>query len=340
MKKSILIMSAVFLSIGGYAQNTVTSLSVNDILVVKNPNGMSEKRVSILNFDNVVGNKTYTVTGTELHKVTSTYTVNSTGITLDGPVASTGTVTIPNGAVATPALTFTSDLDCGLYRIGANNVGVAVNAAKVLDVATTGLGVTGTLTASGLLSPAAAINNSAGTVGAPSYSYTGQTNMGRYKISSTQEGQSISGSLVGGWNASGLFTGYITEQITGSGITFSKQTIQLRTATTYTAGATATAAEVAGGLLVWEAGIDNLQLPTATQMGTQLGAVAGTTFDFVVQNSGGSGTVTVVVGANIVAASALTGGTLLTLVNSATDGMATFRLTFISATACTISRIS
>lgn len=52
-----------------------------------------------------------------------------------------------DGAVGTPGITFTNDLDCGLYRIGTNNIGVAVNGAKVLDVATTGLGVTGTLSA-------------------------------------------------------------------------------------------------------------------------------------------------------------------------------------------------
>jgi microcystin-dependent protein len=39
-----------------------------------------------------------------------------------------------------------------LYRIGANNIGVAVNGAKVLDVATTGLAVTGTLASSGAIS--------------------------------------------------------------------------------------------------------------------------------------------------------------------------------------------
>lgn len=62
---------------------------------------------------------------------------------------SAGGVSLPNGTVAIPALNFTSDTDSGLYRIGANNLGIAANGAKVLDIGTTGLGVTGALSSSG-----------------------------------------------------------------------------------------------------------------------------------------------------------------------------------------------
>jgi hypothetical protein len=61
---------------------------------------------------------------------------------------------LTNGTFAAPSLTFDSDTDTGIYRIGANNLGVTANGAKVLDVATTGLSVTGTGTFSqGLVSP-------------------------------------------------------------------------------------------------------------------------------------------------------------------------------------------
>lgn len=60
-----------------------------------------------------------------------------------------GQIQAANGTVLLPAYSFEADKDCGLYRIGANNIGVAVNAAKVLDIGTGGLGVTGTLTATG-----------------------------------------------------------------------------------------------------------------------------------------------------------------------------------------------
>lgn len=42
-----------------------------------------------------------------------------------------------NGTVGGPSLTFISDTDTGLYRIGANNIGLALNGVKYLDAATT-----------------------------------------------------------------------------------------------------------------------------------------------------------------------------------------------------------
>lgn len=52
-----------------------------------------------------------------------------------------------DGAVGAPAYSFSGDTDSGMYRIGANNIGVGVNGAKVLDVSATGLDVTGRVTA-------------------------------------------------------------------------------------------------------------------------------------------------------------------------------------------------
>lgn len=66
-------------------------------------------------------------------------------VAADGQTSMTGPLKAASGTVAAPSLTFASDPDSGVYRIGANNIGVAVNGAKVLDVATTGLTVTGTV---------------------------------------------------------------------------------------------------------------------------------------------------------------------------------------------------
>lgn len=60
----------------------------------------------------------------------------------------TSVATFGDGTVGAPSIAFTSDTDSGMYRIGANNIGVAVGGAKVVDVATTGASVTGTLSAS------------------------------------------------------------------------------------------------------------------------------------------------------------------------------------------------
>ena len=69
--------------------------------------------------------------------------------TLVTPVlgAATGTsVALADGAVGTPAFTFSGDLDNGLYRIGANNPGLAAGGVKVIDMKSTGVAVLATTT--------------------------------------------------------------------------------------------------------------------------------------------------------------------------------------------------
>lgn len=53
------------------------------------------------------------------------------------------------GSVSAPGIVFTGDIDSGWYRIVANNWGLALNGAKVVDFSTTGIAITGTLTVSG-----------------------------------------------------------------------------------------------------------------------------------------------------------------------------------------------
>jgi len=48
-----------------------------------------------------------------------------------------------SGSVSLPSYSFSGDSNSGIYRIGANNLAVACDGAKVLDIATTGLTVTG-----------------------------------------------------------------------------------------------------------------------------------------------------------------------------------------------------
>jgi len=77
-------------------------------------------------------------------------TMTTTGVTVTGTITPTGSVHAAAGSVGNPSLAFDADQDTGLFRIGANNLGVAAGGAKVLDIATTGLGVTGTLSVSGV----------------------------------------------------------------------------------------------------------------------------------------------------------------------------------------------
>lgn len=73
----------------------------------------------------------------------------TTGVTVTGIIASTGTIRSADGTVSLPGFTFTSDLDCGFYRIGANNLALALNGAKVVDYSTAGVAVTGIFSATG-----------------------------------------------------------------------------------------------------------------------------------------------------------------------------------------------
>lgn len=62
---------------------------------------------------------------------------------------------INDGTVAAPGMYFSSDTNTGIYRIGADNMGIACNGAKVLDIGTAGLAVTGTGSFTGALSSGA-----------------------------------------------------------------------------------------------------------------------------------------------------------------------------------------
>lgn len=77
-------------------------------------------------------------------------------------------VAIPDGTVSLPGAYFDADTDTGLYRIGANNVGVAANGAKVLDIGTTATEITGKLK----------LNDASFSLSSNSLQFTGDANTG------------------------------------------------------------------------------------------------------------------------------------------------------------------
>jgi hypothetical protein len=125
-------------------------------------------------------------------------------------VAVTGTVLGGNGTVALPEFSFASDTDTGVYRIGANNLGVGVNGAKVLDVSATGLGVTGTTLGGD------------GTVSLPGFSFSADTDTGVYRIGANNLGVAVNAAKVLDVGTAGLaVTGLVsaTTSILSSGAT-------------------------------------------------------------------------------------------------------------------------
>jgi microcystin-dependent protein len=67
----------------------------------------------------------------------------------NGEAAMTGQMKAASGTVLLPGVCFSSDTDCGLYRIGADNIGLSLAGAKVVDYSTAGVAITGTFSASG-----------------------------------------------------------------------------------------------------------------------------------------------------------------------------------------------
>jgi hypothetical protein len=103
---------------------------------------------------------------------------------------------------------------------------------------------------------------------------------------------------------------------------------------------TVTSDQLATGSLVFTGGAGTQTLPTATLFAAVINATQGAVFDFTVDNTAGSGTCTIAVGAGIIAATPIiTGGATLTVANSATQGIGVFRLVFSSATAAVLFRI-
>ncbi len=139
-----------------------------------------------------------------------------------------------------------------------------------------------------------------------------------------------------------LYADTITEKTSGAGIIMAKPIIRKAgTAKAVNTTGAITAAELAGGYITsTSAAAVTATLPTAALLATQLGAAAGTVFEFVVNNAAGANTVTMAVNTGIVTSSAVTGGDTLTVAASATVGIACFRITFISTTAAILSRIA
>lgn len=80
----------------------------------------------------------------------------------DGQTTMTGTLKAANGTVSLPAYTFGSDTNTGLYRIGADNIGITIGGTKIVDISSTGAIIVGIGTVTSL----AAASDDGGALGA------------------------------------------------------------------------------------------------------------------------------------------------------------------------------
>jgi len=132
----------------------------------------------------------------------------------------------------------------------------------------------------------------------------------------------------------GAITGNVTGNIANPVITHTPVAIN--------ATATATAAQVATGYIKsTSAAGTTITLPTGTLLGAALGAVQGSVFNLVIDNTAGASTVTIAVAVNGILsalAAAEAGGAGLLTVPSGVTGQGMFTLMFSSATAYTFTR--
>lgn len=145
-------------------------------------------------------------------------------------------VSASNGTVAAPSIAFANSTGSGLYRIGADDIGLAIAGTKTVEYKaagvsylngtaaaptvsaiaenTTGIyfatgvfGITAAGTQVANFSSAGILNNVAGAAGTPSYSYVGNTNTGEYMTGTTTTSAlnyACNGVLQGSWTTAGV----------------------------------------------------------------------------------------------------------------------------------------
>ncbi len=130
-------------------------------------------------------------------------------------------------------------------------------------------------------------------------------------------------------------------------ISLNKATIRKPSTKSAATGATLTGVELLGGYISVTGGTGNLTLPDAADITTAIGSTpAGTWFDFVVNatNMTATNVVTLVAGANTTAMKQTSAGDsassqLLTVTQTAGTEVGIFRLTYITATTCSLHRV-
>lgn len=122
--------------------------------------------------------------------VTGATTLSST-LSVTGATTLAGVLNVADGAAASPGITFTTDTNTGIYRVGENQLGLAAGAALRLTIGTTS--ITSTL-------PYYAPD---GTAAAPSYAFSSDTNTGLYWVSADTLGITTAGTQAATFDASG-----------------------------------------------------------------------------------------------------------------------------------------
>lgn len=140
------------------------------------------------------------VTNNTLNDISAALT-DSLSRTGDGPMSAA--LELINGSAATPALSFDSDTDCGLWRKGADNIAMGVAGAEVLDIQTTGVDVTGALAVSTTLAVTGATTQT-GALGCAAGVTVTQSTSNTNAVTATGNGTGTGGTFTGGAGGHGV----------------------------------------------------------------------------------------------------------------------------------------
>lgn len=109
-------------------------------------------------------------------------------------VSTTGAYYVGNGSVGTPAFNFASDLNTGFYRVYGDAIGTSINGTDRFRITSAGVSVTGYVSVSGIVDIGTqALGNSGDTAAAPSFSWTGDTNVGMFRPTTDEIGLTTAG---------------------------------------------------------------------------------------------------------------------------------------------------
>lgn len=113
-------------------------------------------------------------------------TIDNSGLTVNSGTLA-GTFTFADGSAAAPSVTFGADLDTGMYRVAGDIIGFSAGGTRRFVISGSG--------AIGIQNDTGQIFNTDGTVGAPSYSFINDTDLGIYRIGTNQLAVSAGGTF-------------------------------------------------------------------------------------------------------------------------------------------------
>ncbi len=127
-----------------------------------------------------------------------------------------------DGTVALPSITFVNDTASGFYKIGTSNIGLTLAGTKSVDFGVNLVGVTGAITASTSITAGTIFSSTAGTVGAPGITFTGDLDTGLYHVGANAFTLVANGAAVAAITTTGLgVTGTIVSSSTITAISSS-----------------------------------------------------------------------------------------------------------------------